>query len=334
MQIRLIGLPWWARWVCTLALMSLSLSPLLLIIPAVDFSPVWAWGPIGMGVAIAGASIAYQEKAHRAYLAVLDSVSDSQRADVVKALWRRHIPADPVVLRWAIELGETLSKLRKDSSSLSTPVIWSAMPIFQIYITHSVRTAAGWTLLAVLLVPHFMSEWFVSRRQEHHIAVLRAAANGQSADLGSFLGKRDRLWLVVIALGLVACATAFAVTYEREWPRRDCEQTHDVIVAVNERNWLTNGRLIEQGGPSVADYEVWSDQLQREADKMSAPDVAPRVRRIADLSVQVTNVVRSAHAAAPTSSAAEVADRGPAYQKLIVQMLDEVKAVKTFCWGE
>ncbi|SKX56865.1 Uncharacterised protein [Mycobacteroides abscessus subsp. massiliense] len=50
--------------------------------------------------------------------------------------------------------------------------------------------------------------------------------------------------------------------------------------------------------------------------------------------MQVTNVVRSAHAAAPTSSAAEVADREAAYQKVIVQMLDEVKAVKTFCWGE
>lgn len=333
MQIRMIGLPWWARWVCTSALMSLVLGPLMLIIPAVDFSPVWAWAPIGMGVAIAGASIAYQEKAHRAYLAVLDSVSDSQRADVVKALWRRHIPADPVVLRWAIELGETLSKLRKDSSSLSTPVIWSAMALLQVYITHSFRTAAGWTLLAVLLMFAFMSEWFVSRRQERHIAVLRAAETGQPEDPGPLLERRDWLWLAVIAATLVMCAIGLTATYEREWPRRDCEQTHEAIMAVNERNWLTNGQLIVQGGPSVADYEVWSDQLQREADKMSSPDVAARVRHIADLSVQVTEVVRSAHAAAPTSSTAEVADREAAYQKLIVQMLDEVKAVKAFCWG-
>lgn len=334
MPIRLIGLPWWARWVCISVLVSLSSSPFLLIIRAVDFSPVWVWAPIGMGVAIAAVSVAYQEKAHRAYLAVLNGVGDVQRADVVKALWRRHIPADPGVLNAALELGETLRKLRKDSSSLSNPVFWIALPFLQIYITHSVRIAAGWTLLAVLCVPILLSEWYVARRQERHIVLLGAVEAGQSADSGPFLGKRDRLWLAVIAAGLVACVVGLAVTFERQWPRRDCEQTHDVIVAVNERNWLTNGRLVVQGGPSVADYQGWSDQLQREAAKMTTPDVAPHVRRIADLSVQVTDLVRSAYAAAPTSSAAEAADREVAYQKLIGQMLGEVKAVKTFCWGE
>lgn len=334
MQIRLIGLPWWARWACISVLVSLSSSPFLLIIPAVDFSPVWVWAPIGMGVAIAAVSVAYQEKAHRAYSAVLNGVGDAQRCDVVKALWRRHIPADPGVLNATLELGETLSKLRKDSSSLSNPVFWIAVPFLQICITPSVRIAAGWALLAVLLVPILLSDWFVGRRQERYLTLLRAAEAGQSADSGPFLRKRDRLWLGLIAMGLVACVIGLVLTYERQWPRRDCEQTHGVIVAVNERNWLTNGRLVLQGGPNVADYQQWSDQLQREAAKMTTPDVAPRVRRIADLSVQLTDLVRSAYAAAPTSSAAEAADPEAVYQKLIGQMLDEVKAVKTFCWGE
>lgn len=333
MPIRLIGLPWWVRWVCASFLMALVMCPLLLAVPVWASGPVWVWASFGMVAAVAAGSVVYQEKAHRAYSAVLDGVSDSKRADVVKALWHRHIPVDPAVLRCALELGETLSKLRKDSSSLSTPVIWSAMAILQIYITHSVRIAAGWTLWAGLLMSLFLSEWFVGRRQERHLTLLRAAATGQSADPGSSLGKREWLWLAVIAAGLVVCAVGLALTYEREWPRRDCDKTLNAIVAVHERNQLTNGRLIVQGGPGLADYQEWSDQLQREAAKMTTPDVAPHIRHIADLSVQVTNVVRSAHAATPTSSAAEVADQEAAYQKLIGQMLDEVMATNTYCRG-
>ncbi|WP_237159646.1 hypothetical protein [Mycobacteroides abscessus] len=104
------------------------------------------------------------------------------------------------------------------------------------------------------------------------------------------------MWLALIAAGLVVCVVGLALTYERQWPRRDCDKTFDAIMAVHERNQLTNGRLIVQGGPGLADYQQWSDQLQREAAKMTTPDVAPRVRRIADLSVQVTKVVRSASA--------------------------------------
>lgn len=332
--MRMIGLPWWARWICTSLLMALVMGPLLSIVPDWDFSPVWAWSILGVCVVIAAVSVAYQEKAHRAYSVVLDSVGDSHRSDVVKALWRRQIPADPVVLNAGIQLGDTLSKLRKDSSSsLASPVMWIGIALLQIYVTHNVRSAVGWTLWAFLLVPYFLSEWYVGHRQERHIALLRAAATGQTTDIGPVLGKRDRLWLAVMALGLVACAVGLAVTYEREWPRRDCDKTLDAIVAVHERNQLTNGRLMVQGGPSLADYQEWSDQLQREAAKMTTSDVAPRIRHIADLSVQVTNVVRSAYAAAPTSSAAQAADRDASYQKLIGQMLDEVKATNTFCRG-
>lgn len=334
MQMRMIGLPWWARWVCTSLLMALVMSPLLLTVPGLDFSPGWTGAMIGICVVVAAISVGYQEKAHRAYLAVLNGVGSAQRGAVVKALWRRQIPADPVVLDAAIRLGESLGTVRNySSSSLRWSVMWIGMVLFQIYLTRSAVSAAGWTLWAFLLVPDFLSDWYVGHRQERHVVLLQATATGQSTDSGLSLGKRDRLWLVVIALGLVACATAFAVTYERQWPRRDCDNTFDAIVAVHERNQLTNGRLIVQGGPSVADYEGWSDQLQREAAKMTTPDVAPHIRRIADLSVQVTKVVRSAYAAAPTSSAAEVADREAAYQKLIGQMLDEIKATSTFCRG-
>lgn len=213
MPIRLIGLPWWARWVCTSLLMALVMCPLLLAVPVWDSGPVWAWASFGMIVAVAAGSVLYQEKAHRAYSAVLDGVSDSQRADVVQALWRRHIPVNPAVLRCVFELGETLGKLRKDSSSLSTPVIWRAMATLQIYITHSVRIAAGWSLWAVLLMRLFLSEWFVGRRQERYLTLLRAAANEQSADPGSLLGKREWLRLAVIAAGLVACVVGLAVTF-------------------------------------------------------------------------------------------------------------------------
>ncbi|WP_183114144.1 hypothetical protein [Mycobacteroides abscessus] len=333
MPIRLIGLPWWARWVCTSLLMALVMCPLLLI-SQWDLSVAWIGSVIGFCVVVAAISVAFQEQTHRAYSAVLDGAGDAKRAAVVAALWRRRIPADPAVLRYAIELGEILSKVRKDLSSLSWPAMWVGIVLLQVLPGHNLSSAIGWALWASLLVPFLLSQWYVARRQERHIALLGAAANGQSADSGPFLGKRDRLWLAVIAAGLVACVVGLAVTFERQWPRRDCEQTHDVIVAVNERNWLTNGRLVVQGGPSVADYQGWSDQLQREAAKMTTPDVAPHVRRIAELSVQVTDLVRSAYAAAPTSSAAEAADREVAYQKLVGQMLGEVKAVKTFCWGE
>lgn len=322
------------RWVCSFVLMTLVMSPLLLTVPGLEFSPAWTGSMIGICLVVAAISVGYQEKAHRAYMVVLNGVSGSQRSDVVKALWRRQVPTDPVVLDAALDLGETLSKVRKNSSSsLAWPVMWIGMVLFQVYITRSAVSAAGWTLWAFLLIPHYFSDWYVGHRQERHIAALRAAATGQTADSGLSLGKRDRLWLAVIALGLVACAIAFTVTYEREWPKRDCDKTFNVTIAVQERNQLTNGQLVVQGGPSVADYEGWSEQLQRDAAKMTAPDVAPRVRRIADLSVQVTNVVRTAHAAAPTNSAAEVANREAVYQKLIGEMLEERQAIITFCRG-
>ncbi|RIS79126.1 hypothetical protein D2E44_20910 [Mycobacteroides abscessus] len=332
MQMRMIGLPWWARWVCTSLLMALVMCPLLLT-SQWDLTAAWAGSVMGFCVVVAAVAVAFQEKAHRAYSAVLNGVGDVQRADVVAALWRRRIPAEPVVLRRAIELGETLSKVRKDSSSLSWPAMWVGIALFWVLPGHDLSSAAGWVLWAFLLVPILLSEWYVGRRQERHVALLRATDVGQSADSGPFLGKWDRLWLALIAAGLVVCVVGLALTYERQWPRRDCDKTFDAIVAVHERNQLTNGRLIVQGGPGLADYQEWSDQLEREAAKMTTPEVAPRIRRIADLSVQVTNVVRSAHAVAPTSSAAEVADREAAYQKLIGQMLDEVKATNTFCRG-
>jgi predicted chitinase len=109
---RLIGAPWWVRWLVTALLVALFLAPTLAVsVPDVAHSAGWAWGLVILGtysLVFAAVAAALQRPVQRTYLAALDGLSGPQRSEAVRTLRHGAIPADPAVLAAAIRV-RTLS---------------------------------------------------------------------------------------------------------------------------------------------------------------------------------------------------------------------------------
>ncbi len=84
------------------------------------------------------------------------------------------------------------------------------------------------------------------------------------------------------------------------------------------------------GGPTLADYQLWSEQLDRYAAS-SGGDVAPGLRSAAALSARATAVVREARADPADWQDPRQQRRRNDYAIIAGQLVTEVRALESHC---
>lgn len=85
-------------------------------------------------------------------------------------------------------------------------------------------------------------------------------------------------------------------------PRPDCRTAAAAVQLVHDRSDLLDLKNIVVGGPDLAAYRNWADQLSRLAGQVSAGDIAPHLRAIADRALDGVSLCRSGTQRATTAA--------------------------------
>jgi hypothetical protein len=90
-----------------------------------------------------------------------------------------------------------------------------------------------------------------------------------------------------------------------------------------------------RGEPDLAAYRDWSARLHRYADQVSDPRIAPRLRRIADLSDQaVTQFAQSRDHLVGGPPDYSLAEQQKAFSATMSALFGEEKAVGALCFTQ
>ncbi|MBB4855137.1 hypothetical protein HNP40_002529 [Mycobacteroides chelonae] len=109
----------------------------------------------------------------------------------------------------------------------------------------------------------------------------------------------------------------------------ECGKAIATLAVFSEREDLTNAESIVPGGPSLTDYEKWSNEIRTHATQVTRSDLAPRALHIAELSDQAVSVVREIRQEPGTQL--EQLRKQDVYAKLIAQMYEEAAVVLDVC---
>lgn len=89
-------------------------------------------------------------------------------------------------------------------------------------------------------------------------------------------------------------------------PRRDCRTADATVSFLADHFDMLNSQLITTGGPDLHTYQLWADHVSRLADQVSAADIAPHIRNIADRAHTAVSLVTQARSAPPPKPVIDV----------------------------
>jgi hypothetical protein len=135
-----------------------------------------------------------------------------------------------------------------------------------------------------------------------------------------------------VVVVIVAVAAGVFLLYRQGQPSRDCRTANTVVGFIHDHPDMLDASLISPGGPGLDKYQDWSDRLIAYSRQVSAPDLAPHLHRIADLSATAVGVVTDARRDSfATPSTDEIVGRQAAYHHIIGQLIDEDKSLIPPC---
>jgi hypothetical protein len=209
----------------------------------------------------------------------------------------------------AIRFGTLWERSQRRRASRSAKSTWGvglvcfAVVIVLSFVTGDVRRGLTYSVLTVVFGASIGWSQLVVRRTDRNLAALRRAAEASGlrpldSEALPTLPPR-RWWLIAI----VVCLLAVLVGVWANWlnrPRPECRTVDATVGFVYEHTDVFDADTIGPGGPPLADYQSWSDQLVRYADDVSAAtDLGPALRRIADASRHAVATVRAARISGP-----------------------------------
>jgi hypothetical protein len=298
----------------------------------------WPWPVVILAiaaVAMGGLWAVVTQPQHRLYLAVLQGFSPTDRHRAVDAIRRGGVPEDPAVLGAAIRLSR-LSGPRKGLAkqqlifTVLAIVAWIVLAVLA-FMRGDLRQGVFWLVVSVIVGAATVRDRRRRERIQRNVGALRAAAaqlpgglesgHTENGELEASLRRATRIWgvgAVVIIVGAVA------LTYFLARTSPDCRVGRSVITYINDHKDLMDAKLITTGGPPIAQYQAWSEQLRQYANQMSDASVATHADKISDLSAQAVTVVRDARAGA-------AAGQQQAYLALTESITDEMWAIVDVC---
>ncbi len=345
MWARLVVAPWWVRWFASASRLALGFIPLaLLLVPDLVFHLVpGLMAVLGFTFFFAAPITLVQRPTQRGFAAAVAGLSGRQRTQVARALRRGEIPSDPDVLAAAIRVGTlTMAYRRRAPSWQKTskwwlPAMYMGIGLLE-FLLNDTRRGVVWVVLTLALAAQ--SVW-VSYRGRHllkHLQRLRSAASS-TPEASSVLAEDEatvalpprRLraaLLVAVVGGLGGGALVFVVNR----PRPECRIADSVVNFIADHRDMLDARLITPGDPGLDKYQNWSDQLQNYSRQVTAPDITPHLRHIAELSTQAVSLVEKARPDPPvTLSSNEIRSLETTYQTTVNQLVDEDTALLEGC---
>lgn len=283
-----------------------------------------------------------QERFRRSFSAVLTDLDATQRRHAIQASQRGDIPSDPAILSTALRLCELAigSRLRSPLWARRIaqwmPAFWVLMAIIY-FLDHAPRRGIIWLGLSLLMAIIVWRDARLLQRLQKRLESLRAAAGTVLGEVPS-LAEEDyppvmptrKTWLITFGVLIVMAVAVGFGTYVTDRPRRECRTGLKSVTVVLDHRDLVDSRVIRPDGPSLAVFEDWSKQLHDVAARVTRADLAPRVRRIADLSDQAVSVMR--HARESPGTQTDQVREGNAYLVLIKQILDETLSIQDTCY--
>ncbi|AMW17792.1 MULTISPECIES: hypothetical protein [Mycobacteroides] len=344
MSMKLVVCPWWWRFLVLAATLSLIQIPMWVLLLADRQTGVW---PVvlqagAIGVVTAVLMTVVQQPLHRSVVAILSSLDRAQRREAIISVRRGPVPVDPVVLAAGIRLGTLILGLRKQTPRWLMRFQW-AMPVVMLVVavvsiaTADIRRSVLYTLLMLTLAATF---WF----SDHTMRRTSARVELMQSQLVQVVGGVPlpevtvvvpppmfgrRLWLAIGATGLIIGITAGAMAYLQR-PRTvwQCRLATEIVDTVLGHEALLLGKhAASPQGPTVTDYQSWSDQLSSLAAQVSRTDLAPPAQHIAELSGQATALIRQTQ----TPGAVQTG-WNDAYFAVSKQILDETGKIQNICY--
>lgn len=339
MWVRFFEQAWWIRWLIN----SVFVGAMLPVVWCLEVThPFERVAPLVLVLALVGFSVAAgavsalgQRPARAAYAEALRGLNPAERAEAVRALREGALPDDHRVLAGAIRCGAVAETYyqratRGRSAQVVSVAIVAVVGIVSFFFSDP-RHGTVWLLLAALFAALTVRREYVSAKLKNHVAQLRAAADSSpaisTADIAPPpLPGRTR-WQIVLFVVVVGAAS-IGFTRMANQPRRDCRAANATVSFLDQRHDLMDLQLIVTGGPDIQTYQDWSDQLSGFAAQVSAPDIAPHLRAIADRARDATSLVAQARTSPPPRP---VIDLQMAYGQDMLAIIDQEHFLTAAC---
>ncbi|MCV7028213.1 hypothetical protein [Mycobacterium sherrisii] len=349
MWARLVVAPWWVHWLLNAAIFAVTLS----VLGALGFPVLvmygWTWpvlAVLAFSLTVTALLTLARRPAQQSFARIVAALNLEQRSNVVRALRTGEAPADPTVLAAAIRVADlTAAYLRRvprwqRRAAWLVPLLAAAAGVLE-FVGHDARVGLIWVVLAVLVAGRLGWMTRAARRLPLHLELLRSAANASPQALSALdhsddipaapPGLRYRI-VVVVVVAVAAGAVGALAGYLQDQPSHDCRTADAAVNYIHAHPDMLDPWLIMPGGPGLDEYRNWSDQLVAYSHQVSAPELAPHLRRIAELSTTavstVTEARRDSFATPPPDQV--FAWRG-SYQHTIGQLIEADNALIPPC---
>ncbi|BBN50754.1 hypothetical protein [Mycobacterium avium] len=340
MRVRYFNQPWWLRWLLNSAFIGSAFA----VVWVVQVTHPWERvDPMVLTIALAGYGLTAgalstwgQQPARRAYAEAYRGLTPAQRADAARALRGGALPADHQVLVGALRAGAIAEQYYQRAARGRTMQVVSTagIAIFAV-VDLFLRDWRHGILLLVLAA--FIGASTVRREYRRAQLTTRLVELRSAAEVSGDIDAEDltppprprqrNVWLLalmVVAVGVGG--VGFAALSSQ--PRRDCRTAAAALQLVHARSDLLDLKTIVVGGPDLAAYRKWADQLSRLAGQVSAADIAPHLRAIADRARDGISLVAQARSAPPPRP---VMDLQLAYGQDMLSIMDEENALTAAC---
>ncbi|KPN46463.1 hypothetical protein AN931_23060 [Mycobacterium intracellulare subsp. chimaera] len=339
MWVRFFEQPWWMRWLINSALIGALLAVfwcLQITYPFERAAPtVLALALVGYSVAAGAVSALGQRPARAAYIEAMRGLSPAQRAEAVRALRAGALPTDHSVLAGAIRCGAVAEayyqRASRGRSAQAIAVAVLALAGIASFVLSDPRHGTLWLLLATLLAAVTVHREHLRAKLNTHLARLRAAAGNSpeinTGDIAPPPLPRRTSWQIVLFVVVVGAASIGFVRLADQ-PRRDCRAADAAVSFLAQRHDLMDLERIVTGGPDLQSYQEWADRLSGFAAQVSASDIAPHVRAIADRARDAASLVAQARTSPP---ARPVIELQTAYGHDVLAIIDQERSLTDAC---
>lgn len=348
MWARLVVAPWWVRWLLSASMLTVVFFAMLVWVIPGFVSAGWLWPflcVLGIGLIMAALTTFAQRPIFESYRPAVAGLSLGQRKQAVRALRSGEAPSDPQVLASAVRIGNLSTAYHARVSDWQRKVAWCVPALWIVaaileFVGHSIRGGLTWIALAVLIGARMAWASYRVRRLPNRLESLRKAADASPQALATLEQAQDsvaappglKFRLAAVAVVLVAVTVAVVAVYQRARPSSDCRTADKVVNFIHDHPDMLDGRLISPGGPGLDKYQEWSDQLVAYSRQVSAPDLAPHLQRIGQISTDAVSVVDEVRRdPAINQSTHELLVRQLVYQGIVGHLIDEDQALLPPC---
>jgi hypothetical protein len=345
MWARLVVAPWWVLWLVNAAIFTVTLVAICALgFPGFADSG-WTWPVLSvLGFSLVATALITLARwpTQQSYARTVDGLNPPQRAQAANALRRGEVPSDPAVLAAAIRIGNLSAAYQRRVPrwqrrlAWCVPVLWVLAGVLA-FVGNNWRGGLTWSALALWIALRLVWASRKARRLPQRLELLRSAADSSPQAVSVLAEAHDSaapppsLRLRIALAAFVAVAVAGAL-YVRVHPSRDCSTADAVVGFIHAHPEMLDSTLITPGGPGLDKYRDWSDQLVAYSPQVSAPELAPHLHRIAELSASAVALVTDARRDSfVTQSADEILGRQVSYQGIVGKLIDEDKALIPPC---